>query len=211
MDKIFTYKELEELINGKDELLGSGALGIVRPIDNYTLIKYYRADVKPKNIDMTIEKINFKKEQLKEALRRSPNYETREKKIIKARRALLKTKYSKSLIRGIAYYDDYAFGVLLSWYKNYFTMMDKELKNLSLSERTQLMDNLDMVLEDFISNNIFPIDMKESNIMFNPRTLDVKFIDLDDGLCKFLDSKVTLYETKCMEKRNKIRNRLMKI
>ena len=209
MDKIFTYKELEELLNREEKPLGTGALGIVRPIDNFTLIKYYKTDVKPKSIDVTIEKINLKKEFIKETLRSCPNYETREKRIIKARRALLKTKYSKSLIRGIAYYDDYAFGVLLSWYKNYFTMMDKELKNLSLSERTQLMDNLDMVLEDFFNNNIFPIDMKGSNVMFNPRTLDVKFIDLDDGLCKFLDSKDDSYVTKCMKRRNEIKKRLL--
>ena len=210
MDKIFTYKELQDLFREDNKPLGKGAFGAVRPLDDFTLIKTYISETRDRSVDEMIATFKERKEAEEKRLERFPNSMTREKRIIKSRKGLYKTSKSFSLIKGLAYYDGYAFGTLLRWYKNYLTLSRMNIRTLSDEQKEQLMINFDLLMKDFFDNYIYPMDIKEGNILFNPNTLDVKMIDLEDGLVDFLDEYNPYdYET-CDEKIKKLKDRLLK-
>lgn len=210
MDKIFTYTELVDLFKKENEPIGKGIFGVVRPLNNTTLIKTYFADAKTDDATYILDKFSRVKKEENFKVKEYPYYMTREMRIRRAKKELFKTKYSGGLIKGIAYYDGYAFGTLLTWYKNYLTLSSSEARRLSSEEREKIIQNIDVVLNDFFDNYIYPLDLKESNIMYNPRTLDIKFIDLEDGLVHFRDSYSSYEHDRCVEKRNQVKQRLLK-
>ena len=210
MDKIFTYDELKELFKEDNEPLGKGAFGAVRPLDDFTLIKTYLSETRDRSVDEMISLFREKKEAQEARFIKTPDLMTREKRVIKSRKALYKTSKSSGLIRGIAYYDGYAFGTLLRWYKNYLTLNRMNVHNLSKEQIDILLFNLDELMQDFYDNYIYPMDIKEGNILFHPRTLDVKMIDLEDGLVDFQDEFNSYDFDTCEDKVQKLKNRLLK-
>ena len=210
MDKIFTYKELQDLFREDNKPLGKGAFGAVRPLDNITLIKTYLSETRDRSLDDMISLFKEKKEAQEARLIKTPDLMTREKRVIRSRKALYKTSKSFGLIRGIAYYDGYAFGTILRWYKNYLTLNRMNVHNLSKEQIDKLLFNLDELMQDFYNNYIYPMDIKEGNILFNPNTLDVKMIDLEDGLVDFLDEYNPYDFDTCEDKVQKLKNRLLK-
>ena len=65
-----------------------------------------------------------------------------------------------------------------------------------------------------MKNNIYPHDLKESNIMINLNNLDIKLIDLDGDETRYEDIEYVLQypyiKNNCIIRYNEMRKRLLK-
>ena len=69
----------------------------------------------------------------------------------------------------------------MTWYKEYDTLYNV-FDNLSCSEKIKVLKRTKELFIELMDNDIYPTDICEDNILVNPKTLDVKMIDLDDPL-----------------------------
>ena len=191
MDIYFDNKGLIDLVSKKN--IGSGSYGFVKQYDLETLIKIYKDHTvayQPKELP-----IIFNRQRICE-LHSSKYYNepTKQESIELKKKRLEHTKYSNDLILGSSIYEGYAFGVVLKYYKDYVPFISKNFYKLSDQDKGYLLYRMDKVLKDLLDNLIYPYDVKENNILFDPKTLDVKFIDLDDSCTCYSDKKESIGE-----------------
>lgn len=124
-------------------------------------------------------------------------YYSREDSIRKAMVRLSYTKYSYDLIQGLAHYYSYCFGSVLKYYKDYTSLDELDLDTLTDNERVELFHNIDIAVEDLLKNNIYPLDIKEDNVLYDDN-LNIKLIDLDDNVTMYCDSYNEVYERECL-------------
>ena len=163
------------------ETIGSGSFGIVKKIDDDTCAKIYYKDIYKfyKSADFTdldqyidillsVKKPNTINEQ--------EMYENNNKK--------LELLMQMGLIQKILNYRGYKLGVIMKYYKGFLDLYDASLiLNKALIEI--ILKKIRKQLDIFISNNIFISDLSSSNILVNPDTLDIAFIDLDDIFTRY--------------------------
>lgn len=90
---------------------------------------------------------------------------------------LLETK-SRDLITGVLSYNGVLVGIEMKYYEDYISLasVSKTVSNEDLDKYLSESYNL---ISDLMSHNIVPRDIKEDNILINPKTGDVVLIDLD--------------------------------
>lgn len=83
-----------------------------------------------------------------------------------------------NLISGVLSYKGLYIGIQMNYYEQYIKFSD----SLEILDDISLNYCLEYILEllnDFLENDIVPKDIKEDNILVNPKTLDIVIIDLD--------------------------------
>lgn len=178
--------------------VGKGTFGLVRSINEDTLVKAYREFFGfSKPIDLP--NVLMDKKKFEEDIVSRYSYKIKKGDYIRmAKERLSKTKYANDLILGCALYNDFAFGAVLKNYKGYRPLNSK-INRLSVDNYIKLVANIDKHLEDLFDNYIYPNDVKESNILFNDN-LDVKIIDLDDEVTIYSDSLNKIAENNSVRK-----------
>ena len=85
---------------------------------------------------------------------------------------------SKGLITAILSYKGLFVGIEMKYYKD-FLEFDTALKYLNDNDISKCINKAFYLVNDLLNNNIVARDIKESNILVNPKTLEVVLIDLD--------------------------------
>lgn len=209
MKKIEINKEnLMKLLKNKDITIGQGTYGLVKKIDDNTLLKIYYKKIyntyKSLN-EQTLDKEISNNKEIADFIRNPVHEELRRKKLLKL--------YELSLINGIVLYEDYEIGVLLTYYKDYEELTDS-FQKLSLNEKKETLSKIKIELENLMKNNIYPHDLKESNIMINLNNLDIKLIDLDGDETRYEDIEYVLQypyiKNECIIRYTEMKKRLLK-
>lgn len=161
-------------------MIGDGVYGKVYEYDANTLIKFYYKDILhffiSKNIDDLNKDIDISIFVENEMLQLREDYITKKDRLISIINCL--NRVGCSLIKGIVLYRGYPIGVFLNYYKGYVNL-DEALLKLNDKNRLVVMNKVKVFLSSLFDFGIYPLDLKESNILVNVKTLDVQFIDLD--------------------------------
>ena len=86
---------------------------------------------------------------------------------------------------------------MLSYYKDYCSLKDGFL-NLDDKSKKVVFESIKEKLYYLMSCGIYPLDLKEENILINKDSLDVQFIDLDGDETKYdgvFRNYVNMFET----------------
>lgn len=169
---------LKIVVNGN--MIGDGVYGKVYEYDDNTLIKFYYKDILhfflSKNIDDLNRDIDVNIFVENEMLQLREDYVTKKDRLINIINCL--NRVGCSLIKGIVLYRGYPIGVFLNYYKGYVNL-DEVLLKLNDKNRLVVMNKVKAFFSRLFDCGIYPLDLKESNILVNVKTLDVQFIDLD--------------------------------
>ena len=195
MQADFNKRELKKFLK-KAKVIGEGYYGICYEHNNDYLIKAYIDEFHRDNYKEIIK--NITKEKIQEIYTSvyGENHITNEKRIRELMKRLSYTKYNYDLIQGHAYYDNYCFGCILTYYKDYFDFNDTYLNSLTKDALEELFNNLNVSLQDLMKHHIYPTDIKEDNVLFD-KNLNVKFIDLDDNCTIYANEQVKKLEGEC--------------
>ena len=105
----------------------------------------------------------------------------------------LENTLSSDLINGVLSYRNVYVGTKMKYYKDYIKL-DKAKNILNKSDFIKCLEKSLLLIKSLLENEIMPLDIKESNILINPKTLDVVLIDLDDNQTIYNCSDNSYYE-----------------
>jgi len=211
-----TNDEVMDILSAKKEIVGKGYYGILSVYDDNTLIKLYYKDIintytslDPQKLDKEInDELQVIKTFKELGLEISDRYER-----INIIYKHLQNTNSNLLIKGIVTYKNYVLGVLLKYYKDY-NNLTTTFEKLSHEEQIKVLKRVQYLLNELMENNIYPIDLREDNILINKSNLDVKLIDLDDNEIriedKFYIEKHFEIKQGCLDKYNAMEKRLLR-
>lgn len=179
MDKIDICKDklLKYLLHSR--VIGSGCFGIVVAEDRDTVAKIYVNRVIDSYLHRDSSRLDEEIKKNKEISKYSDDEETRyleEKKFEYLKRI--------GLLKGVLTYEDYKIGVLLKYYWDY-EKLENRFGFLGLSERKEVLKNIKEKLDEMMNNGIYPLDIKENNILIKDDSFNIVFIDLDDELTRW--------------------------
>lgn len=204
-------KKLIELMSDRKNIIGQGSYGIIIPYDEETLIKIYYKQIFDGfyylDEEKLIEEIYSNKTICDSMMQHNTNY------IDSLNRELKKLEVLKriGLVKSAVYCDEYMIGVLLNYYRNYNNLGDIYC-SLSTKERKSILNRVEQYLYFLMSNNIYPGDIKENNILLRKEDLDVKFVDLDDQETRYEEreyiERFPHIESCCIDKYNTMCKRL---
>ena len=179
---------LKIVVDGK--CIGSGVYGMIYEYDDTTLIKLYYKDFfkffTSKNVDDLNQEIDINLFVENEMLEMRDDYVTKRERLINIINCL--NKANCSLIKGIVLYRGYPIGIFLNYYKGYFNL-GEIFETLDEKSKLFVMNKIKLILFNLFSCGIYPLDLKESNILVNVENLDVQFIDLDGGETRYEDEE----------------------
>ena len=165
---------LTMLLNPKP--YAQGQMGIITLIGD-KLYKIYYKDFSETYISKDKHKLDSEVSG-KLALNKTKYYDYRKpsKQLEKFER-LSKTK-SDDLITGVLSYKGLFVGIEMNYYEGYISLskIASEIEEEELNKYISIIFDL---ANDLVMHNIIPQDIKEDNIIVNPKTKDVKLIDLD--------------------------------
>lgn len=201
-------EDLMTLLCNKDITIGQGTYGLLKQIDDNTLIKiYYKKKINTylSLNEQTLDKEISDNKEIEELTKNQIHDELRSKKLLKL--------HELSLVKGIVLYEKYEIGVLLNYYKDY-EELSKVFGNFLFNERKEILSRIKYELETLMKNNIYPQDLKESNIMISLKDLDIKIIDLDDDETRYEDIDYILQyphiKNNCINRYNEMKKRLLR-
>lgn len=183
-------------INGDDLLrivnnnkcIGSGVYGMVYEYDDTTLIKIYYKDIfnflTSKNIDDLNKEVDINLYVENEMLEIRSDYVTKLDRLINISNCL--NRADCSLIKEIVLYHGYPIGILLNYYKGYVNL-GEIFEKIGDQSKLIVINKVKSMLSRLFEYGVYPLDLKESNILVNCETLDVQFIDLDGGETRYED------------------------
>lgn len=182
------YELLKIIDNNK--LVGRGVYGMVYEYDDNTLIKIYYKDILrffcSRNIEDLDKEVDINLYVENEMKEMRVDYVTKLDRLNNVVKSL--NRADCSLIKGIVLYRGYPIGILLTNYKDYSKLGDS-FKVLDTQSKSLIMDKIKLKLSKLFSYGIYPLDLKEDNILVNIDNLDVQFIDLDGGETRYEDSE----------------------
>ena len=209
MEVCFNKRELKKFLKD-NKPLGEGTFGLVYNFNDDCLIKAYVDEEKRKNYKEIYRDINESKIQEEYYMRLGdPIYTSRDRDLRRVMDRLSYTKYSYDLVQGLAYYYEYCFGSILKYYNNYTVLDDGIVSELPMDALNLLFHNIDIALEDLINNHIYPIDLKEDNIMYDDN-MNIKLIDLDDCLTAYANSYSDYYERECLSSAKNVKKEILR-
>lgn len=177
--------ELMRYLWYRGEAIGMGGYGLILPYSDDTLIKIYYSEIyntfETLNRDYLEEEIASNK-MLKQKYPNKYSFYNRYDELIELIKRL-RNAASKDLIKSIVLYEDYAIGILMSWYKGFISLSNIQDK-LTNSQKLLILKQIKYLLNSLMENGIYPCDIGDENILIHPKTLEVKLIDLDDELTK---------------------------
>ena len=183
-----TTNEISQLLFRK-EVVGQGCYGLIVKYSENTLLKMYYKDYFDtfyykdiEKLDEEIERHIKVEEEVKEMF---PNRITRMDNLVSKINHLEKTS-SNDLIKGIATYKNWPIGIFMEYYKDY-NKLTNVFKNLNKNEQSKILFLVRNKLKGLYKNGVFPLDLKEDNILVRKRDLDVKLIDLDGDETRYED------------------------
>lgn len=175
-------------INGDDLLrifnnnkcIGNGVYGMVYEYDDTTLIKIYYKDIfrffTSKNIDDLNNEVDINLYVESEMLEIRSDYVTKLNRLVNIGNCL--NRADCSLMKGIVLYHGYPIGILLNYYKGYVNL-GEIFEKLDGQSQLIVINKVKFMLFRLFEYGVYPLDLKESNVLVKPETLDVQFIDLD--------------------------------
>ncbi len=205
-------KKLIELMSEREKIIGQGTYGIVIPYDEETLIKIYYKQIFEGcyYLDETklIEEIYSNKSVCDVMMQHNTNYIDSLDRDNKKLEILEKI----GLVKAKVFCNDYFIGLLLNYYLDYREVNDI-FSDLSLDEKKIVLNRIKQYLYFLMSNNIYPADIKENNILIRKEDLDIKFIDLDDQETRYEEreyiERFPHIEKQCEDQYNSMCKRLM--
>lgn len=204
----------EKLFNSltNDNIVGQGSNGIISEYDENTLIKVYYKKLletyETKNINILDKEVNRKIQvsQIMSSINKS------QQEIEALEEQKLEVLEKLGLLNGVVFYKGMKVGVLLQNYKDY-KKLTLVFEQLSKEDQMTILNKIKTQILELISNKVYPLDVKEDNILVNPNTLDVALIDLDDNCTRYEEQEYIIkknlgLEDVCEEKYNKMVKRL---
>ncbi len=201
----FNKRELKNFLK-KAKKVGEGYHGICFEYNQDYLIKVYIDELYREDFRKMFNLINESKIQ-EEFHPRTYHNITPEEEIKNQMNRLAYTKYCYDLIKGPAFYDNYCFGTILTYYKGYKCFDDPYLALMRKDALEVLFNNINITLQDLMDNYIYPTDIKEDNILFDDN-LNIKFIDLDDGCTVYLSGEDKTFENECKKRIKDLRDNI---
>lgn len=209
MEAYFNKRDLKNLIISNDSSKLKGAYGSLYHYEDDYLIKAYIDYFKRESYKTIIKYLDDLR---KGSLVTSSIYDdpySYEENIYKIMNRLSYTKYSYDLIQGVAFYYEYCFGAILRYYKDYVTLDNELVKSLSKKDLIELFHNIEVNLNNMMDNYIYPVDIKEDNIMFD-KNLNVKLIDLDDPCTYYCDGYQEDKKNMCNYSFKEVKEKILK-
>ena len=210
METYFNKRGLKKFIISNDSSkFDKGAYGLLYPYGDDYLIKAYIDYFKRKSYKTIIKYFDDLR---KGSLINFGIYDdpySNEEEIYKKMNRLTYTKYNYDLIQGVAFYYEYCFGAILTYYKDFVTLDNELVKSLSKNDLIELLHNIEINLNNMMDNYIYPVDIKEDNIMFD-KDLNVKLIDLDDPCTYYCDEYQEDKKKMCNYYFNEVKERILK-
>jgi serine/threonine protein kinase len=171
-------KELIELMANKDNIVSQGSLGLLLPFNNELLKIYYKEIFNGfyyLDENKLINEIDTHKKVDQQMITMFPDY----KDTLIRERKKLKFLESIGLVKATVFCNEYMVGIMLNYYRDYIEV-GNAFPQLSALEKKHIIDKMEQYLYFLLSNNIYPSDIKENNVMLRTSDFDIKFIDLDD-------------------------------
>jgi serine/threonine protein kinase len=213
MEKIdLSPHDIIALVAKKERIIGQGANGIVMPYNDDSLIKIYYQNIF-ESLD-TLDEVKLSRQ-----INKNKEINLEINKILISYKDIVFNENKKlalleqiGLVKGQVYCDDYLIGVLLNYYQDYYPI-DSIINKLSLADRINILKNIKLTLNYLMLNNLYPEDIKESNILVHLPDLDVKMIDLDADGARYEDKDYKYYpniKDNCLNNYNVLKRRLLK-
>lgn len=197
--------------------IGQGCIGRISIYDENTLIKIYYKELIDtyisKDFNYLDEEIDIKISVKEELL--DDNILPNQKEIDDLIQKKYELLYQEGLLKGLVYYRGILVGILMNYYKDYITLTEI-FNTLDSNTKILLLNKAKEKLKHFINNNLYPMDLKEDNILVNPITLDIAFIDLDDSYTRYeereyiIEHKLFHLENTCVDRYESMEKRLNK-
>ncbi len=179
------------LTNKNNECIGQGCYGIVSKYNNNTLIKLYYKDFIETYISKDINELD-KEVNTRIDILNMINYNSKHKDNDKECDELSKKKEhlleKNGFLKGIVLYRGLKVGVLINYYKDYIGLKEV-FYTLKINEQTALLNGIKEQIMKLNNLNLYPMDLKEDNILVNPKTLNIAFIDLDDLYTRYEETQ----------------------
>lgn len=179
--------DILKIVTNKNKV-GSGVFGMVYEYDDTTLIKFYYKDIfrffTSKDVDDLNNEVDINLFVEQEMLEMRADYVTKKDKLINIMNCL--NKAGCSLIKGVVLYQGYPIGILLNYYRGYSKLEDV-FEDFDEKNRLLVMNKIKSILFHLFDCGVYPLDLKESNILVNVENLDVQFIDLDGDETRYGD------------------------
>jgi serine/threonine protein kinase len=180
---ILTEKDLN-ILTTKNEVRGSGSLGVLYEIPNDELIKLYYKDFVDEFIKRDYSTLHQTIEITKEVyqfLKYEPEL-NRIKKLIERQKYITMTQ----LPIGVVTFESWLIGVILKYHGNCLNL-GQYIEFISRNELISILKIVRSRIDELHKNYIYPTDIKENNILVNPNDKSIYLIDLDDLYTRVLD------------------------
>lgn len=187
-----TVEELINIINN-NEYIGMGSYGLVVKFNSDYLFKFnYKEFIEcfktdGNKISLVLEnpaKI-FKEIEIRKNINKFMNGKQEPLRVQNIKMLMAKQKYVTRTIftQGLVYINDYCVGYLLKHHKNMINLFDYIKNNsVSIKEQQAILSNIKMAMLELLDNGIYLNDFTMRNMMYNPQTKEVQFIDFEDSL-----------------------------
>jgi hypothetical protein len=180
---------IDVLKNGN--IINKGQFGLLIEINENIIFKFYYKDflktcqqpvqsTLDKEIDISIEIEQF-------LIETSCIRETKLNSMLQNFKRLEGTK-SENLIKGIATYKNYPIGIFLNNYKEY-RKLAHIYKEFDKIDKEKIILKINNLLTELYEHGVYPIDLKEDNILIKKDNLDIVIVDLDGSETRFEDKE----------------------
>jgi serine/threonine protein kinase len=180
---------IEILKNGN--VINHGQFGLLIEINENIIFKFYYKDffktyehpiqsTLDKEIDLSIEIEQF-------LIETGCIKETKLNRMFQNFKRLEGTK-SENLIKGIVTYKKYPVGIILNNYKEY-RKLTQIYKEFDKKDRERIILKIKDLLNELYEHGVYPIDLKEDNILIKEDNLDIVIVDLDGSETRFEDKE----------------------
>lgn len=205
------------LTNKDNKCIGQGCYGIVSKYNNNTLIKLYYKDFIETYISRDINELDKEFNTRIEVLNIIKCNSEHKDNDIECDELAKKKEYlleKIGFLKGIVLYRGLKVGILINYYKNFIDL--KEIFYvLQTNEQLSLLNKIKEQIIKLNNLNLYPMDLKEDNILVNPKTLDIAFIDLDDLYTRYEEMQYIKehnlrLKEKCFDRYSEMEMRLTK-
>ncbi len=208
-----TVEKLIEIVNNNSNI-GMGSYGLIKEINDNYLFKFNYKDFiscfKQEGNKITLVLESAEKVSREIEIRKGIDKFMCEDGVpnrIKNLQALIKKQdkvKNTTFTQGFVYVDDYCVGYLLKHHKNMVNLF-KYVKenNVTESEQKVILSQIKSNMCELLDNAIYLKDFTMRNMLYNPKTQQVQFIDFEDAMqCN--ESKDEFMESRMLEQYEKI-------
>lgn len=173
-----TKEQLIQVLYDESLIVGEGSNGIVSKYTEESLVKIYYKEILECYLNEDFNDLDMIIEEKKK-------FEKSFEKIGLDQMAILSNLIShleqtqSSYLEGIVTYLGYPIGVLITYFLGY-EELDSVFLSMDLESKKNVSNRLKELFLDLHRHDIYPRDVKMSNVLIHRDSLDLKLIDLDD-------------------------------